>query len=295
MRYSDHEALIAPARPHSELWRTLLGIVLIAMTAISTATVVMWVVASVSSGIWYSDFMADLQAGNTPRATLWALFGFSFLIFGIALVTRILNKRSMQTLIGPLKPAITDFCRVFAILATLYIVITFIPSATGSEPQPNLEFSRWILILPISILAVFIQVSAEELLFRGYIQSQLAARFANPLIWMIAPSLIFALGHFSPEIQGDNAWIIVIWAAIFGIIASDLTARSGNLGAAIALHFINNASAILLTAPMGPLSGLALYTFDFDLTDVEAVRAALPLDFAMMLLGWLAARIAIRA
>jgi len=42
------------------------------------------------------------------------------------------------------------------------------------------------------------------------------------------------------------------------------------------------------------LSGLALYVTPFGMEDTEALRAWLPVDFAMMLVSWLAARLAIR-
>jgi DNA-directed RNA polymerase subunit RPC12/RpoP len=42
-------------------------------------------------------------------------------------------------------------------------------------------------------VGVLIQTGAEEVLFRGYLQQQLAARFASPIAWMVLPSAIFAL------------------------------------------------------------------------------------------------------
>ncbi len=42
------------------------------------------------------------------------------------------------------------------------------------------------------------------------------------------------------------------------------------------------------------LSGLALYLTPFDMSDGAEVRAWLPVDFAMMIVSWLAARLALR-
>ena len=159
---------------------------------------------------------------------------------------------------------------------------------------PQLPLGRWTALLPLSLLAVLVQVSAEELLFRGYLQQQLAARFASPLAWMVVPSALFALGHYSPETAGDNAIWFVLWAGIFGMLMADLTARTGTLGTAIAVHFVNNVIAMLFTAMPDNLSGLALYVMPFATSDADAVAQWLPVDFAIMVTSWLAVRLALR-
>ena len=147
--------------------------------------------------------------------------------------------------------------------------------------------------MPLSLGAVLVQTGCEELLFRGYIQQSLAARFKSPLIWMLLPSILFGLAHYQPETAGDNAWLIVLWAAVFGLINADLTARSGTLGPAIALHMTTNAVAVLLISVHDQMSGLSLATIPVA-TDSAELRNWLAIDFAFMLVGWLAARLAIR-
>jgi membrane protease YdiL (CAAX protease family) len=149
------------------------------------------------------------------------------------------------------------------------------------------------LLLPLSLTGLLIQVSAEELVFRGYLQQQLAARFATPLIWAGVPALLFGLAHHDTA-MGGNVWLVVIWAGLFGLLMADLTARAGTLGPAIAVHFVNNFLGLLVIAPAETLSGLALYTYTFSLADTAMVRQLLPVDFALMLVSWLAARLALR-
>ena len=52
--------------------------------------------------------------------------------------------------------------------------------------------------------------------------------------------------------------------------------------------------AMLVVSMPGDLSGLALYHAPFGLADEAEVRAWLPVDFAHMIVAWLAARLAIR-
>ena len=132
-------------------------------------------------------------------------------------------------------------------------------------------------------------------MFRGYLQSQLAARFAHPLVWMGVPSILFGLLHYDPVLAGDNAWVLAVWAAAFGVAAADLTARAGTLGPALALHFINNLFAIFITAPERDLDGLSLYTFPLSLDEAGLALVILPLELVFTLCAWLAARLALRA
>ncbi len=131
-------------------------------------------------------------------------------------------------------------------------------------------------------------------MFRGYLQQQLAARFRSPLAWMLVPSILFGALHYSPEAYGDNAWIIVAWSVMFGLLAADLTARTGNLGAAIGFHFANNFSAILLVGLAGQMDGLALWTLAADPTDGAAMLPLLIIDAAWLWVSWLLARLMLR-
>ena len=150
------------------------------------------------------------------------------------------------------------------------------------------------VLLPLSLGVVFIQISAEEIFFRGYLQQQLAARFQSPLVWMVLPSVLFAMGHYQPAEAGENAVMIVVWAGVFGLLMADLTARSGTIGPALAVHFVNNVTALLITSLPDSLGGLALWHAPFGMEDTAELRAWMPVDFALMIVSWLAARLALR-
>ncbi len=159
--------------------------------------------------------------------------------------------------------------------------------------MPGLSFGTWILILPIALIAIAIQTGAEELLFRGYLQQQLAARFASPVVWAVLPALIFGLLHFDPASAGGNVWLVVGSAALFGLMAADLTARSGSIGAAWGFHLANNMFALTVIATQGTLTGFALYLTPYDISDTEAIRALIPVDLGLMVLTWFLIRRAV--
>jgi len=107
-------------------------------------------------------------------------------------------------------------------------------------------------------------------------------------------SVLFAALHYSPATQQDNAWLIVLWAGAFGVVAADLTARSGTLGPAIALHLVNNTLAIALMAPKGNFDGLALYSYPFSLQDSTVLMQWMPVEMMVLFCTWLVARLALR-
>jgi hypothetical protein len=164
----------------------------------------------------------------------------------------------------------------------------------AEDLQSNLSFSLWLSLLPLTLFFLLIQVSAEELLFRGYLQSQLAARGLHKSIWILLPSVLFGLLHYDPTVMGEAAPWIVIWTTGFGILAADLTARSGTLGPAIAFHFAVNFMTIALIGFGDYLGGLTLYIYPFSVTETERLMSYLPVDAIGMLLAYLSVRLALR-
>lgn len=297
MRYHGQQSLSGPLKSRSEIWRTIIGLFLIAGVYLGLLTITFFAVGFILSDEQRLVFELELSTLESPRIVLSALFSFLAMSIAVALVTWILHRSNVLRLIGPLAAATGDFGRVIRILFFLYLALTllgWIFGLDGPEPEPNLSFSVWLSFLPFAILGIFIQTGSEELAFRGYLQGFLAARFRSPLIWMMVPSVIFALGHFAPVENGENAWIIVTWTAFFGLAAADLTARTGNIGAAVGFHFMNNLYALMIISLSGPLSGLALYVYPFNASEVELVTPLLMLDLAMLVVSWLACRVACR-
>ncbi|MGC1505217.1 MAG: CPBP family intramembrane glutamic endopeptidase [Sulfitobacter sp.] len=292
--YRAHEAFIEPARNHPALWRFAVGMV-VAVFVFFITNAFYWEFAfAFCEGIG-GLALQDLQAGQTPLAMYILLFSFGFMAVGVGISARLLQDRSFFSLLGPLPLLRRDFRLVsLAVLSVLALVLLLPPWDMGGDFVPNLPIATWLALLLPSLFFVLIQVSAEEIVFRGYIQQQLAARFRSPLIWMVLPSALFALGHYLPESAGDNALLIAVWAWLFGMLMADLTARSGSLGPAIAVHLWNNVSAMVIISLPEDLSGLALYLTPFGMEDTAALRDWLVVDFAMMFVLWLAARVAIR-
>jgi len=291
--YSAHAAFVAPAQPSSALWRFLLGL-FVAVVAYVVLNEFYFQGIYALVGTAATSLHSTLLEGATPGAMYLLLFSFATMAMAVAVSLRVVHRRPARSLLGV--PRLWPSFRAVSIAMLVLGVVLFVlpPWDMGGELTPNLPLGRWLLLLPLSLLAVLVQVSAEEIVFRGYVQQQLAARFNSPLVWMVLPSTLFALGHYLPAEAGENALMVALWAGVFGILMADLTARSGSLGPAIAVHLWNNVSAILIVSLPDDLSGLALYLAPFSMDDAGAMRTWLPVDFALMIVSWLAARLAIR-
>lgn len=296
MSYSPLQSFIAPARDTCQVWRTVLGIVLVFMVyTVGLSTFLSFFTEMPTTGQEIEIPLPETH-GNSPLNTLMILYSFGFITLGAAGTVSLLHKRSALSLLGNPQQMPRHFWRAVKAMLLLNGALIFLPPYGGSggvEVVENLAPQIWILLFPLSLLGLLIQTSAEEIFFRGYLLQQLAARFSSPLVWMGAPAVVFALGHFDPA-NGVNAWPIVIWAALFSLAASDLVARTGNLGAAIGLHLVNNAFAMLIVSYPGDMSGLSLYVFTKGPADFGPTSFEIVLEYAMLAVSWLAVRVAVR-
>ncbi|MEM6659886.1 MAG: CPBP family intramembrane glutamic endopeptidase [Pseudomonadota bacterium] len=294
--YYPHARFVAPAQGAAQLWRLCFGLVLAAGLFLALTQLLFGTLFQMMEPNAVDAIMEDGQTGQTATGMFVLLFQLGLLGVSAALVVIMVHKRRPLTLIGEPGLAVRQFIVVtIAMLALTAVIWVLPPYDMGAPLERNMGFGRWLVLLPVALLAVLIQSGAEEVFFRGYIQQQLAARFRSPVIWMIVPSTLFGLAHYLPDSAGSNAWTIVAWAALFGILMADLTARSGTLGPAIAVHFVNNLSAMVITSVPDEMSGLALYVLPFGMADEAQMAAWLPVDFGFMFVSWLVARLAIRA
>jgi uncharacterized protein len=294
MTYSAHDAFVAPARPRAEIWRLILGLVLIVVAILGLTALYHQALLHLASPDLHRDVTRIEGPGQTAPGVLALLGSFVIITLSVALITAQLHRRNPLTLLGPLPVMLRQFGATTAVLLALGAVVMILPP--WGFPDPVLRGVSpliWLLLMPVSLTAVLIQTSAEEILFRGYLQQQLAARFRSPLIWMVAPALLFGVLHYRAD-AGGNVVLIMLWAAGFALVAADLTARAGTLGPAIALHFLWNSVSLLLLSVEGTLSGLALFLLQVDMADPVALRPYLLIDGTLLFVAWLAARLAIR-
>jgi hypothetical protein len=282
---SLHARFVAPARARPQLWRLLLGIVLILViyfAGILALLGAIWLIAGFDAMVLWAG---RLTQGQTPAAVLFVLASFTFMALGPMLVARLLHKRGPGTLFGPWRDVARGFAMGAGVVGGL-IGLSALVMDLGFTPLPNVPLGLWLMVLPLALLGLLIQTGAEEILFRGYLQQQLAARFASPLAWAVLPSLLFGLLHFNAGAPSHIAWLTVAATGLFGMIAADLTRVTGNIGLAWGFHFANNVFALLVIALSGPLSGLALYTTPFSAAQTDTLLPLIARDMAATVAFW---------
>lgn len=297
MSYQPHRNFAAPARPTAQMPRLVIGVALI--EAFNSGlrwlfdALLQWLPGISAQAVWY---------GSTRGGLLVQLGSFGFLALGVILAARRLHHRGLISLTGPLRPFWHDFRLALIAVAALFVMIEMLPPYWDISAASHVRsVPLWLLTLPLALLALAIQTGAEELFYRGYIQQQIAARYDRALIWMLVPNIMFALAHWEPGDFSTSGVQYMIWAFFFGLAASDLTARTGNLGAALGFHLANNAYAFLFFAEFAaPDSGLALLLFpqgslSGDLVPTGPILSGPFLtELAGVGLMWLAARVALR-
>ena len=291
--YGPHAAFVAPARARPDLWRTLLCLVGFAVLYVVALRLFLQALLAISGEADGQAVLDRLARGATPGDLVQLLFSHIEMGGAVVVVTLLVLHRGFATLIGGWHAAWRCFVWVAVPLLALWLVMLPLAALDPSVTR-NLTLSEQAPWLVPVLIGLLVQTGSEELLFRGLLQQQLAARFDHPAVWMLVPACLFGLLHYAPDAYGPMAWFVVGWAVLFGLAAADLTARTGNLGAAVALHFANNASSVLMVGQTGNLDGMALFHATSDLQADWSDLPSLATEVLALLVAWLAARLILR-
>lgn len=271
MRESRFAAYVDAARNgKNALWRIVLAVTVIA---------VVWVVAAVAlffagvaailvrDGYWPFGLDEIFEALDykalvaTPLGTVAMLLAVASLWIAVWLALRIVHRRSIRDLFGiERRLNWPDFAR--STIVTLVVGIVLGPIALLIDPtviRNSISLTDWLAAAPLLLVALFLQTSAEELAFRGYLQQALAARFATPVIWLGLPTMLFTLLHWHGEgtTAMNFAGLFIILG--FSLCMTWLLMASGNLAAAMGAHFGNNIGVLMLFTYEPDLGAAALF------------------------------------
>ena len=282
------QRFVEPAQERAQIWRTILGFALIfgffllvaAILGVTSALLGEFIEPGLGVGL-----MNQIEEGRTIFATFASLALIATMIPGLWLVLRFLHKRKLRTLLGPTGKINWRLWRgaaaIILILAAIDVTTTFF----STDVIQQMPLIKWLTFLAPALVLLFLQTTAEELIFRGYLQQQLAARFKSRWMWWVLPSAIFGLAHLNPTLFGANAWIVVAITTLTGLILADVTARFGSLSPAMGLHFANNLVVMLFMNSPGQLSGMSFYLYNADMKSAQ-MQIALLISLASMLIGY---------
>lgn len=297
--YAAHRAFIRPAMQSSEMWRVLAMVVAFEFVFMLSAPVFAVMLPSQAAKDAFYE-------GTSAFGTLAQFFSFGVAGIGFLILLRTLHGRGLQSLVGPVAEAKRDLIRVAWAVGIWLMVLEMLPPWINTADLAEVrDFGAWAVLVPVTLVALLIQVGTEEIFFRGYLQQQFACLSNSRWTWMFVPSAMFGALHFWNGNGAAEGTIWAIWATVLGMACADLTARTGNLGSAIGLHLANNTFALLIVGVQGwPSSGLALFLYPYEDPELYAygfealLSPWMIFQLITMLISvaimWLAARIAIQ-
>ena len=287
MTLARHSQMTADAARRPALWRLLMGIATI------FATLLIWVLLllaarAVFTGQGFAAAAAEILAigSGGPAQTILFLLVIAGLGVGTLIAAAVWQKRSPASLIGP--PAITlRHATIAALVSFLFLGgLAWATLPLAGPVQPNLPLSIWLIWLLPALVALILQTGSEELLFRGYLQSQLAARTGNQTLAILLPSFLFGFAHYVPTFPVLAALSYVLLATLFGILAADLTARTGSIGAAWGFHLSNNALGVLILSPDPSFDSLSLWRASTQIGPELIASPLATLEILILVANW---------
>lgn len=296
MRYSAYADMVASALKQRAYWRIIV-VLLATFFVVSLLTpLLMGIIGKIAPELSaIRTTPSGIAIGTSPGGMFLVLASFAVLIVATVVFAKKFSKRSLRDLTGPALLLRSQFSTTFKWMLGLMAVMMLLPAPHSSfELQNQLALGLWLVWLPLGLIGLAIQVTAEELFFRGYLQTQLVGATGSYAKGITLSALVFGFGHLSGDVEGLSALFPVIWATFFALVAGDLTARSGTLGPAIAVHFINNMAVIFIAPTAGALSGFGLWTRDLDLSAAYSDPVLICFEGLILLITWLTARIALK-
>ena len=295
-RPHPYDAILRSAARCPELWRIAVQILAALALGALVTPLLYALIGRITPALMPISFGPNgVVIGATPGGMFVLLAGYGVLLVGSVILARRLHRRSLREITGPANVMRRQFFATLKWIALLSFVTMLLPwDNPESELSENLGLGLWLFWMPFALLGLMIQITAEEVFFRGYLQSQLIASTKSYTLGVLASSVLFGLGHLSGAAEGAAAIFPVVWAILFGLVAGDLTARSGTIGPACALHLMNNATAMLIAPQQDMMSGFGRMVQTLNLTDAYSDPKVIVFQTLLLLATWLTARLAIR-
>jgi membrane protease YdiL (CAAX protease family) len=263
------EFYAAPGWARPGLWRLLVGIVVIVAGWLGWTIVVMsaFVLYKLAGGLGILEALSALSqfvTTTSPASVIFQLATFAGIWPATWVALRLLHGQPFGTLFSPEgRMRWGDFGRGVLLAAGFWVItMAFGLAVVGAPERTDLALSAWVLAFAPLAVMVFFQASAEEMIFRGYILQQLAARWRSPLIWAALPAFLFGLAHYSSGAELGIGWHYVAVTLLFGLAAAALVWRTGSLAAAMGLHTGMNLFSLSGIGLEGIIEGTQLYLYD---------------------------------
>jgi membrane protease YdiL (CAAX protease family) len=248
------DGFVEPARRRPAIWRVIVGMLLVLIAFVGGVLLLLGVLIFIDPSNRLSN---GIDYGTTPFGVVASLGVSGGAMLGLWGAVRFLHRRRLRTVVGD--GAVMRQFGVGAAVAGGALLVGLGVWLLFFDLVPKVPPHVFLMWFPILIIILILQTGAEEMLFRGYLMQQLAARFSNPVLWFLLPQLIFVAIHYDPVPITTSIWPALFLIFMLSLICADLTRLTGNIGAAWGWHFANNLIALSFMGKPGDLDGLSLY------------------------------------
>ncbi len=287
----EFDAMVAPARLYPQIWRLILGILVVIFVYLGFNAILIVGLYAFRGAYEFGIFITRVMPPDDPLAATAMLLTTWGFVLGALIAVPACHMRGPGTIFGPAGETVRTFFLAVVVCLPLYALVT-VASSAFEPPVPNLPLETWLPWALAAIPVILLQSAGEEMIFRGYLPQQLAARFRSRIVWMGIPAILFGFAHWN-EAAGQLKYLIIFTTFVLGILAMDLTERTGSIGAAIGLHFVNNLFGVLIVAMKGTITGLALWVSPTGFEAQGTAGIGLALNLAFLFVVWLAVRWAV--
>lgn len=245
----------------NDWWRTLI-IVLVFLLIFGSNFIL-------AGDISQEDLMKMLSPTGIKNVDLVInLIPFGILLGLLFVLFYFLHQRSIVTLTTA-RPKV-DFKRIFFcfffVIAIQILLFAVSYKIDSSNIEWNLDLSKFIPLVIISLLLLPIQIGLEEYLFRGYLMQQIGVATKSIWIPLIITSVLFGLLHgANPEVSEIGFKMMIFYIGT-GLFMGIMTVLDDGLELALGFHFANNfIAATLITADFSALQTDAIFKYSGEI------------------------------
>lgn len=194
-------------------------------------------------------------------ALMMSMFACTLLFFYLT-VTFFQKKTLSSIMTGFEKIRWNRYFFSFSIWGTLIIILTVGSYFLSPETfELKFDFTKFSLLLIVSIIFIPIQTATEELLFRGYLMQGFGIAFKNGILPLIITSVLFGLMHgTNPEVKTHGLLVMMPYYILFGAFLGVITLLDEGSELAMGIHCANNLiSALLISSKNSVLQTDAIF------------------------------------
>ncbi len=233
--------------------------------------------------------------GSFDLGAVWlnnlvALITFVPLFVAVPLVVRFVHGRPWQTVITPFR---SFSFRLMAIGAGVWSGLLLVSIVFGlllgtDEIEWVFDPAVFIPNLIVLLALLFIQTTAEELFFRGYLAQWIAKATRSRWILSLAIGAIFTVPHMlNPEVIGLGGLEYLLGISGYFMVGFALTwvcVSSGTIELAVGAHFANNFLVSVLISPENSVLGSASFfaASETDILGTAVLTAFIAIAFILI-------------